>query len=72
MLAERRVLLRLQRLVHGAVDYRYQLRAPAQRIHGAALDQRLDHPLVEQVQIDLLAELEDRLERACIFARLHD
>ena len=50
----------------------HQLRAASQRIHGAALDERLNDPLVEQVQIDLLAELEDRREFTDRLARRHD
>ena len=40
------------------VENGHQLGAAAQSIHGAALDQRLQHPLVQQPQVDLFAEFD--------------
>ena len=68
----RRIALRLLRVLHGIVDDGHQLRASAKLVHGAALDQRLNHALVEQAQIDFFAELEDRGEPAQFFARRDD
>ena len=68
--AEQSVLSRLAvacaflRLLHRLVQHFHQLRPPPQRIHRAALDQRLQHALVQQPQIHLLAELENVIERA--------
>ena len=62
MLAGLRVALRLLRVVHGLVEHRHQLRAAAKRIHGAALDQRFQHALVQQPQVNFFAELINRFE----------
>ena len=62
------VALGFLRLLHGFVEDGHQLRAAAQGIHGAALDQRFEHALVEQAQIDVLAEFEDRFEAAQLLA----
>src|SRR4029077_5740820 len=40
-----------------------------ERIHRAALDQRLKHALVKKAKVDVLAELEDRGEAAKFFSR---
>ena len=58
VLARFGVALRFLRLLHRLVEHGHQLRAPAQRIHGAALDQRFQHALVQQTQIDVLAEFD--------------
>ena len=55
------IALRFLRMLHGAVDHRHELRAAAHGIHRAALHQRLDHALIQQPQVNFLAELEDRL-----------
>ena len=54
------VTLGLLRPFNGTVEYRHQLGTAAESIHGAALDQRLQHPFVEQPKVDLLAKLVDR------------
>ena len=52
------------------LDRGEQLRARAvERIHGAGLDQALDHAPVDGAQIDVLAELVERPERAALAAR---
>jgi hypothetical protein len=44
----------------------------AEGVEGAGLDERLDHPPVDQPQIDAHAEVVERLERAVGRARLED
>ena len=51
------IALRLLRPLHRLVESRRQLRPSAEAVHRSRLDQRLDHALVHQPQIDLLAEL---------------
>ena len=63
------VALGFLRLLHGLVEHGHELSAAAEGIHGAALDQRFDHALVEQSQVDVFAELEDGFEAAQLLAR---
>ena len=60
MLARFDVALYFLRAFNGPVDHRHQLRAAAERIHGAALDQRFEDTFVQQPQVDLFAELKKR------------
>ncbi len=72
MLAGFRIALRFLGALHGAVENGHELRAPAERIHGAALDQRLQHPLVQQAQVNVFTELVDRFELPKFLTRCHD
>ena len=64
MLAGFGVALGFLRLLHGLVEDGHELRAAAHGIHGAALDQRFEHALVEQAEVDVFAEFKDRFEAA--------
>src|SRR5579864_6136244 len=59
-------------LLHGLVEDRGELGAAAEGVHGATLNQRFEHSLVEQAEIDVFAELEDRFEAAEFLARGDD
>ncbi len=62
------VALGFLRAFDGAVENRHQLGAAAQSVHGAALDQRFQNALVQQAQVDLLAEFVDGAVAAKLFA----
>ena len=68
MLAAFSIALRFLRALDGTVEHGHKLGAAAESIHGAALDQRLQHALVQQPQIYLLAEFVNRAEAAQLFA----
>ena len=69
MLAQLRVALGLLRPLDRLVQHCHKLRAIAEFVHGAGLDQRLQYALVEQPQVHLLAELKDGAEAAQVLAR---
>src|SRR5215472_10588248 len=56
------VPLSFLRALDGLVEHRRKLGAAAKRVHGAALNKRFEHTLVEQPQINSLAKIEDRLK----------
>src|SRR6185503_11268962 len=64
-------LLLLERcLLQRAVENRCVLRAmPTEIIQRAGRDERLEHPLVAQTQVDALAEIEETPERALLRTR---
>ena len=72
VLTRLRIAMHFLRLLHRPVENREQLRPPAERIHGSALDQRFEHPLVQQTQVDFLAKLIDRAKRADFLARFNN
>src|SRR5580704_8094583 len=57
MLAGLGIALGFLRTFDSPVKNRHQLGAAPEAIHGAALDQRFQYPLVEQPQVDLFAKL---------------
>src|ERR1700730_8881185 len=67
MLAGFHVALGLERTIHSFVEYPHQLSASAKRIHGAALDKRLQNPFVQQPQINFLAEFTDGVIASIFF-----
>src|SRR5690349_8047593 len=56
----------------GLVHDGHELRAMAERVHRARFDQRLEYSLVEQAQVDVLAEFVKRLEVAEFLPCLDD
>src|ERR1041385_2666078 len=68
MLPRFSVALRLLRVLNGFVEHRHQLGPPSQRIHGATLYQRFEDALIQQPQINLLAEFVERLESSQFFS----
>ncbi len=72
VLAHLRVALRFLRLLHGFIQHGHELCAIAEVIHGAGLDQRLQHATVQHAQVNFLAELKDGAEAAQFFARRYD
>ena len=72
-LAAGAIFPRARAVLHGAVDHRHQLRAGAfERIHRSGLDEAFDHAPVHRAQIDALAEIVERGERAALGAGLRD
>src|SRR3954468_4974592 len=72
MLARFLVALRFLRAFDGFVEHGHELRAGAEAVHRAALDQRFQHALVEQPEINLVAELEYRAEFPELLASLEN
>src|SRR5207302_11327306 len=66
------IALGFLRPLHGFVHHCHELRPPAKRIHGAALNQRFQDAIVEQPQIYFLTKLENRREPAKPLASLSD
>ena len=67
VLARGGVALRFLRALHGLVECGEDLGAAAEGVHRAGLDQRLQHALVQQAQVDLLAELPEAGEARLAF-----
>src|ERR1700675_2301142 len=59
MLPGLRVALRLLRTLDGAIDDGHELSPPAERVHGAALDERFQNPLVEEAQVHALRKFKN-------------
>src|SRR6266567_8271715 len=68
MLAGFCIPLSLLRALDSFVKYGHELGAAAERVHGAAFDQRFEHTLVEQAQVYVLAERKNRLEFSYILS----
>ncbi len=62
VLSRFRVPLRFLCLLDRRVERLHELRPAPESIHGPALDQRLQHALVQQTQINFFAEFVERLE----------
>src|SRR6185436_9368600 len=70
VLAREALLLPHLGLAEGVVQRGHELRALApERITRAGVDQRLDHPLVAQPQIDPVAQLDQRAIRTRLPSR---
>src|SRR5947209_4346458 len=72
MLARFLIALRFLRAFDGFVEHGHELRAGAEAVHRAALDQGLQHALIEKPEIHFVAELEDGAELPKLLARIQD